>query len=171
MTKKFKIGYKVEVEKQDGDIPNIVGTVKKKINLNTAKNDPELMMEMGFTSDYNTYIDEVIHELGNIIYKVHYDKPYVEKIIKDENYRNWATVNNIDLSKYPSRFVLQSSPDIKSKIKAYEFIKKNNTIKSPIEEEYVFPHVLTKHRRTAGGKTRGYKTRKNTTCKIRKNRM
>ena len=171
MTKKFKIGHKVDVQKQDGDIPSIVGTIKKRINLNTAKNNPELMMEMGFAPNYNTYIDEIIDEMGNIIYKVHYDKPYVEKIIKNENYRNWATVNNIDLSKYPSRFELQESPDIKSKIKAYEFIKENSIIKSPIVEGYVFPMYLTKHRRTAGGKTRVYKTRKNTTRKIRKNRI
>jgi hypothetical protein len=170
MPKKFEIGYKVDVKKQDGDIPNIVGTIKKRINLNTAKNNPELMMEMGFAPNYNTYINEVIDELGNIIYKVHYDKPYVEKNIKNENYRNWANENNIDLSKYPSRFELQASPDIKSKIKASEFIKEHSIIKSPIKEEYVFPHLLTKHRRTAGGKTRVYKTRKNTTRKNSKNK-
>ena len=168
MPKIFKIGNKVDVEKKDGDIPHIVGTVKEIINLNRARRNPALMKEMGFQQDYNEYIDEIIDELGNIIYKVNYDVPYIEKNIKDENYSEWAKENNINTNTYPDRFTLQQSPSIKNKRKAHEFIKENFTVKSPIKEEYVFPHLLSKHRRTAGGKTRRNKTRKNTT---RKNRM
>ena len=168
MPKKFKIGNKVDVEKKHGDIPNIVGTIKEKINLNTTRRYPALMTEMGFSKNYNEYIDEVIHRFGNVIYKVNYDVPYIEKNIKDENYSEWAKENNINTNTYPDRFTLQQSPSIKNKRKAHEFIQDNHTIKSPKEEEYLFPHLLSKHRRTAGGKTRRNKTRKNTT---RKNRM
>jgi hypothetical protein len=162
---KFKIGDKVDVEKKDRDIPDIVGTIKEEINLNIARRNPTLMMKMGFQRDYYRDIDEIINELGNTMYKVKYDVPYIEKNIKDENYSQWANENNINLRIYPNRFTLQSSPYIESKIKANEFIKENHTVKSAIKEEYVFPNLLSKHRRTAGGKSRNNKIRKNITRK------
>jgi hypothetical protein len=162
MPKKFKIGDKVDVEKKDGDIPDIVGTIEEKINLKVAQKNPTLMAEMGFQREY---IDEIIDEMGKYIYKVHYSTPYVEKNIKNKNYRKWANENNINLRIYPNRFTLQSSPYIESKIKANEFIKENHTVKSAIKEEYVFPNLLSKHRRTAGGKSRNNKIRKNITRK------